>query len=141
MARLGQLNMIIGFAVLFFAASAGSFIAFDITEGFLKDKAILDSWKLLLMRSAHGHTNLFALVHIAFGLTLPYSSLSSKIKALQTVGLGLGTLAMSILMMLRAWQGPTEEIDVIAIVTGGFLSASLCAIASHCYGLLYKWKR
>lgn len=141
MPRLAQFNVTFGFFMLFLAASAGAFIADDMTAGYLKDKAILETWALLLTKSAHGHTNLFGLIHIAFGLTMPHSALSPKIKLLQTGGLALGTTAMAVLMLVRAKLGPTEALDVVGLLIGAMLSCALAALASHAAGLAAKMLR
>lgn len=141
MPRLSIFNMMFGFLVLSLAAAAGAFIATDITDGYLRDKALLETWQLLLSKSSHGHTNLFAMIHIALGLTLPYSLLSPRVKLLQTVGLGLGTLAMGPLMIARAYIGPTDGIDPNAVAIGIMLSCALAAIASHAAGLGAKLMR
>ncbi len=141
MPRLAQFNLTFGFFILFLAAAAGAFIADDMTTGYLKDKAILETWDLLLTKSAHGHTNLFALIHVAFGLTMAHSAFSLRIKLLQTVGLVLGTSAMAVLMLVRAKLGPTEDVDVVGILIGVLLSCALAAIASHAAGLAAKMLR
>lgn len=140
MPRLALLNMLIGFSVLALAAMAGAFIATDITQGYLRDKVVLESWALLLQKSAHGHTNLFALVHVCFGLTMPYSALPMRVKGWQTVGLALGTLGMAVGMTVRSFLGPTDGVDVAELAVGGMLSAALVAIASHAFGLAAKLK-
>ena len=61
-------------------AEAGGFVAFDITEAFLKNKNLLDCWQNVLLASSHGHTNLFTMIHIIFGLTVVYIRASTKIK-------------------------------------------------------------
>jgi hypothetical protein len=141
MNRIGILNMIIGFTILFLAASGGGFVAFDMTTGFLKDPAILESWELALLKSAHGHSNLFGMIHIMFGLTLPYSEFSSKWKKRQTLGLFLGSLAMGPGMMIRAFKGPTESTDLTGILIGIALSASLLTLVSHSAGLYSRLNR
>jgi hypothetical protein len=138
MPRLAILNMLIGFAVLTLAASAGAFIALDTTDAFLKDKAILDSWQMILQRSSHGHTNLFGLLHIAFGLTLPYSAWSLGVKKWQTVGLFLGTVAMGPVMIARSFMGPTSTLDGPEILMGVLLSAAFLTLLSHSAGLAKK---
>lgn len=138
MPRVAILNMVIGFAVLFVAAAAGAFIANDLTEAFLKDMELLNSWDAVLSRSAHGHTNLFAILHICFGLTIPYSLLSMRVKKLQTVGLFLGTFAMGPLMIIRAGMAPSDGFDPVSILIGLFLSCALAMLFSHAYGLAGK---
>jgi hypothetical protein len=135
MARLGLLNMLIGFVVLTCAAAAGAFVATETTTAILKDPEMLNAWGAILRRSAHGHANLFGMLHIAFGLTLPYSRWQTKTKALQTAGLFAGTAAMGIGLLLRAAWGATEAIDPIEIGVGVCLSAALLALASHAAGL------
>jgi hypothetical protein len=136
--RLGLLNMTIGFALIFLAAALGPFVATEITSGYLRDKALLETWRLLLQKSSHGHTNLFGMLHVAFGLTLPYSALSGRLKKLQTVGLVLGSCAMGPVLLVRAALGPVDGIDLTEIVAGAFLSCALAAIALHAYGLALK---
>ena len=138
MPRLGILNMLIGFSVLAFAAAAGAFLATDITAGYLHDKALLETWRLLLLKSAHGHTNLFGTLHVLLGLTLPYSALKPSVKKAQTIGLLLGTLAMGPGMMIRAFAGPFEGVDATEGVIGLMLTAALAALATHAYGLGLK---
>lgn len=138
MPQLAIVNMFIGFLVIFISASAGSFIAFDLTEAFVKNQEFLLSWELILKRSAHGHFNLFGLIHIVFGLTLSYSKLPNKVKKLQTLALGMGTLAMGPGLLLRAHQGPSLELDVLAVVVGTCACFALLAIVSHAFGLYVK---
>ena len=71
MSKVGLINFVIGFGVMFFAAASGGFVAFDLTEGFLKDNALLDTWQMTLLQSSHGHTNLFAMIHICLLYTSP----------------------------------------------------------------------
>lgn len=135
MPRLALVNMLIGFVVLTFVAAAGSFIATDLTQGYLRDPSSLESWQLLLAKSAHGHTNLFGMIHILFGLTLPYSLLSQRFKAMQTLGFGLGTFAMGPVMLVRGYVGPQDHIDLVEVCLGVMLSLALFAMASHAWGL------
>ena len=135
MPRLAIFNMMFGFLILSLAAAAGAFIATDISDGFLRDPAILDSWLLLLQRSAHGHTNLFGILHVVLGLTMPYSVLSPRSKLWQTIGLGLGSAAMGPGLMVRAYLGPAEGVDFTSAALGLMLSAALLALASHAFGL------
>lgn len=135
MRQIARLNMCVGFAVITIAAAAGSFIAHDMTESFLRDKTYLESWQMTLLQSAHGHTNLFGLLHIAYGLTCAYSLSSLKRKKLESLGLFCGTFAMAVLMLLRSYGGPTEKLDALEILTGVLLSCALVALASHSFGL------
>ena len=141
MPRLAVANMAIGFFVLFFAAAAGAFLASDITAGYLRDKAILDSWTLALSKSSHGHTNLFALTHVAFGLTMPYSTLSPRVKLWQTIGFAAGTVGMGPGMLVRAYIAPAAGLDAAQIVVGLLLSCALAAFFTHGYGLAAKAAR
>ena len=138
MARLGILNMFLGFLTLFLAACGGTFVAFDLTEGFLRDKSILGTWEMALLKSSHGHTNLFGLLQIAYGLTMPYSPLSERWKIYQTIGIFSGTLAMGPGMMIRAFQGPTESLDIVGCTIGLGLSLALISLFTHSISLAYK---
>ena len=138
MSRLSILNMALGFFVLFVAACAGAFVSFDMTQAYLKDTNQLASWQSTLLQSAHGHTNLFGLLHIALGLTFPYSPLSPRIKIAQTVGLFAGVMAMGPLMMIRSSYGPTESFEGIGLFIGALLSCSLLTLATHSAALIYR---
>jgi hypothetical protein len=139
MPRLNILNMAIGFTVLFFAACAGAFVSFDMTEAFLKDASLLHSWRATLEASAHGHTNLFAMLHILLGLTLSYSPLSQRMKALQTAGLFAGVIAMGPLMMIRASYGPSASLEGMGLMIGVLLSLALVTLATHAAALIYRF--
>lgn len=137
MQRIGILNMFIGFTLIFVAASAGAFVAVDATHRFL-DGTTVASWRDMLQASAHGHTSLFGLIHILFGLTIPYSTLSLGLKKIQTGGILCGALAMGPMMMIRAALGPTPTFEWNGLLIGALLSFALFAIAGHAYGLLTK---
>lgn len=139
MPRLSILNMAIGFMVLFFAACAGAFVSFDMTEAYLKDPTLLHTWQATLLASAHGHTNLFGMLHIALGLSFPYSPLAMKWKAWQTGGLFAGVIAMGPLMMIRASYGPSASLEGMGLLIGAFLSLSLLTLATHSAALAYRF--
>lgn len=138
MSRLGLVNILIGFTVLFLSASAGAFLANDITAAFLSDKELLNSWQLTLLRSAHGHFNLFGIVHVLLGLTLPYSPWSLLVKKLQTLGFFLATLAIGPGLMVRAYIKPSSELDAMGLLVGLCLSLGLVTLLSHAAGIAYK---
>jgi hypothetical protein len=138
MPKLALINIVIGFWLLFLAAAAGAFIATDLSSTYLADKAFHDTWLTMLTKSAHGHTNLFGLLHICYGLTLPHSPLALKWKSLQTFGLICGSFAMGPGLIIRGYQGPKPVIDPIAIVIGILLSAALAALFSHASALSSK---
>lgn len=140
MPRIALLNIMLGFTVLTITAAAGAFLATDITTAYVKDLALLGSWSLHLQRSAHGHTNLFGMLHVLLGLTLTYSIFSPRIKIWQTVGLTLGTLAMGPMMLIKATMAPVEGYDAIGLVIGAMLSAALAALATHALGVGLKLK-
>ena len=137
MPRLSLINMCIGFALVALSASAGAFVAVDLTQRFL-DGVTTSRWLEVLLATSHGHTSLFGLLHICFGLTLPYSLLNRQIKIIQTVGLGFGAIAMGPMMMVRAFLGPTSSTEWNGLVIGGLLSCALLAIFAHVFGLCLK---
>lgn len=141
MPRIGLLNMVVGFIFIFLSASAGFFLATEHTRIHIRDNTELLSWWVQLSASAHGHTNLFGMLHILFGLTFPYSVLNLKTKVIQSIGLLLGSFAMSILMFIRALSKPNLEYDALGIVTGVFLSAALISIVLQIFGLMTKCSR
>jgi hypothetical protein len=139
MPRLAIFNMFLGFFVLTLVAAAGSFIATDITVGYLQDQKSLETWRLLIAKSSHGHTNLFAMIHIMFGLTMPYSKLSNRVKKIQTIGLFLGVLGMGPVMLMRGYLGPVDRVDLVEVCLGTMLSCALLSLVSHAAGLGMKW--
>lgn len=140
--RVSLMNMVIGFWLIFLSSSGGIFLAQYHLEAHL-DGEVMEtlSWWMSLQRSAHGHTNLFGMLHILFGLTFPYSSLRSSTKILQSVCLGSGSLAMSALLLARSWQIPRGLYDPLGAVIGTCLSLSLVALVLQITGLTMKWYR
>ncbi len=141
MSRLSILNMALGFFVLFFAACAGAFVSFDMTQAFLHDLKQLNTWEMTLLQSSHGHSNLFGILHIVLGLTLPYSPLALRWKQMQTIGLFGGVLAMGPGMIMRALAGPSESFDALGLSIGVGLSMALVSIGTHAAALFYKLMR
>jgi hypothetical protein len=141
MSRLSILNMALGFLVLFFAACAGAFVSFDMTQAFLHDLKQLNTWEMTLLQSSHGHSNLFGLLHIVLGLTLPYSPLALRWKQMQTLGLFGGVLAMGPGMVMRAFAGPSESFDALGLAIGFGLSLALASLGTHAAALFYKIMR
>jgi hypothetical protein len=141
MSRLSILNMALGFMVLFFAACAGAFVAFDMTQAFLHDITQLETWEMTLLKSSHGHSNLFGLLHIVLGLTLPYSPLTLRWKTVQTVCMFGGVLAMGPGMVMRAMAGPSESFDALGLSIGVGLSMALVSLGTHTAALFYKLLR
>ncbi len=139
MSRLSIFNMAIGFLLLFFSACAGAFVSFDMTNAFLRDPTLLDSWQLTLLKSSHGHTNLFGMIHVLFGLTLPYSRLPESVKKYQTLGLCAGSFAMGPLMMIKAYSGPQDSFDPLGLLIGVCLSAALLVLGTHASALFYRF--
>lgn len=133
MPRLAIANMFFGFLVLFLAAAAGAIFSQSVTDAMLFKPELLQSWQMTLQRSAHAHTNLFAMIHVLFGLTLPYSSFGPFSKKWQSFGLFCGTFAMGPMMIYRSFAPPTREVqyDIATLVTGFLLAIALFAIASH----------
>jgi hypothetical protein len=129
------INMLIGFVVLATAAAAGAFVAGELTDAYVSDPALVTAWGPTLRASAHGHVNLFALTHVALGLTLPYSRFGAKVKLAQTIGLACGVVAMGPLMLWRAALGAPRGNDALGVAIGVLLALALAAIASHAAGL------
>lgn len=137
MSRLGITNMLIGFTLIFLAASGGVFIAIDTTQRFLEGQTQA-RWIELLQTASHGHTSLFGLIHIAMGVTLPYSLLKERWKLVQTALFFCGSMAMGPVMLYRASYGPSSSFEWNGILMGTLLSASLVAIVMHMAGLSMK---
>ncbi len=133
--------MITGFVIISLAAALGTFLATDMTEMFVHDPAALSTWNTTLQQSAHGHSNLFGMLHILFGLTMPYSVLSARTKALQSLGFLMGAMAMGPGMLLRANQMPSNDFDLSGVIIGLLLSGCFAAICLHIYGLTRKFMK
>jgi hypothetical protein len=137
--NLRLINISLGFFFLFASASGGFFLALLTQLGLDNDTQLLSSKLYIMQKSAHSHTNLFALIHIVFALTLNDSKLSDKIKKYQSYSLVAGTLSMSLMMLLRSFF--SKEIIVIKYTSAIFLCAYLLALLSHCYGVVRKLLR
>ena len=140
MPRIGLLNMVIGFMGVVFAASGGAFVAND-TARAIFDGTTTETWLMTLQRSAHGHTALFGVLHVLFGLTLPYSPLPARLKVWQTVGLSSGLMAMGPLMVWRSFGTATTDYSAVEVIIGTLLSCALLAIFSHAAGIFLKFLR
>jgi hypothetical protein len=141
MSQLNLWNIFFGFLVIFIASCAGVFLADEATKSYLYNQTLQSSWQQLILQSAHGHTNSFGMLHILLGLTFPYSKLSLKIKTLQTIGLGAGTFAMSILMFLKSRGEPVVGYDVLGLVIGVCLSLTFISLLVHCCGIALKLRK
>ncbi len=135
MSRIALFNLTIGFWTLFLAAACGAFLATDLTATYIAEKSISQTWSSVLLSSAHGHSNLFGLLHIVFGLTLPYSRIADRFKVLQTAGLVCGVVAMGPGMFLRSLKAPGNDSDPLGLILGALLSAALISLFSHAAAL------
>lgn len=139
MSRIAIANFLIGFVAISIAFCGGFFLATDAERAFLYDPSLMTGWQYTLLKSAHGHLNLFAYLHILFGLTLPYTSFSQRVKVWQSIGFAAGTIAMGGLLFLRAYDMPTlHGVDWLGGFIGVCLSATLASLLVHSYGLLIK---
>ncbi len=142
MSRIALANIFFGFVVIVLSSLAGFFLATEAEQAFLTDKHLVMAWEYTLFKSAHGHCNLFGLLHIAMGLSMPYARLSSRWQLIESGGLFLGSFTMGCLMMVRSLRGiPTPGSDWLGICIGLLLSASLAALLIHSYGLAKKLLR
>ncbi len=136
---LRVLNFFLGFSFLFIASSSGFFLAKESSYALLEAKEHLSSWVYVLQKSAHAHTNLFGLLHVAFGVSLTSSSLSFRFKFFQTLGFFSGSLAMSVLLFTRSYLSSHSSLSsLLSMVSAFFLACSLLALATHTFGLLKK---
>ena len=137
--NLIKLNLLIGFTAILFAASGGAFVANELTENFVNELIQQNhSWFVTMLRSAHGHTNLYGMLHILLGLTLNHSSCCAKTKKVQTGFMFCGTLAMSIGMLIQGFGAPSNSINVLTLVLGLGLALSVVSIVLHVFGILKK---
>lgn len=138
MQKIGIINILLGFITIVVSSCMGFFLVADAEKAFLVDTQILSSWSYTLFKSAHGHFNLFGMLHILMGLSFPYSKLPYRWLILQSLGLLMGTLTMGGLVLIRARIPPPQSLDLLGILIGCFLVCSLLSLMTHCYGLGLK---
>ena len=118
-----------GFGLIFLSSCLGFFV---------RQQVLIDpnpSWHLMLLRSAHGHGSLFGMVHILHSLTVPYSSCSEQAKEWQFGGLLMGSLGMSLLLVVESFLDAEPSINKVLIGTA--LSCWMCAVVWHTYGIAW----
>jgi hypothetical protein len=145
MPRIALWNLFFGFTLICFAAAAGALVANDLTNSFVDameaTRPAARDWMMTLQASAHGHSNLFGMLHIATGLTMPYARQNHTTRSLVTAGLTLGSIAMGPLMIWRSMIPPARDIDANGILIGICLSFALGALATHAAGLWQAFAR
>ncbi len=145
MPRIALWNLFFGFMLICFAAAAGALVANEMTNAFLDAlsgaRPPARDWMMTLQASAHGHTNLFGMLHIATGLTMPYARQGEGTRRLVTAGLTLGSIAMGPLLIWRSMIPPSRALDVNGLLTGICLSLALAAMAIHAAGLWQAFAR
>ncbi len=138
MSKVSLINVLIGWVGLVISAFAGVFIASDLSTEFINHSQMSETWKSVIIQSSHGHSNMFSMIHILFGLSLSYSVYSSRIKLIQTILLFMGLIAMGPLMYLRSNIKPTPDLGLVEVSIGICLSLSLLSMCSHCMGIASK---
>ena len=146
MPRIALWNILFGFVVICLAAASGAIVANDMSNAFLDTLSpgggASNDWTLTLQGSAHGHVNLFGMIHIALGLTMPHAHQTPRLRKVITAGLTMGSIAMGPLMIWRSFLLPTREIELNGIIIGIFLCCSLAALMAHTAGLWQAfWRR
>ena len=138
MSRLGLFNIFFGFMVVGVIGLSGAVMSVYTAEMILQRPQELLTWSAILQKSAHAHGNLFGMLHVLFGLTLPYSRAKIFTKKLQTFALMLGTFAAGPLMWLRSYS--SEGSFLVVLISVG-LSAFLLALFSHAGFLWQRLRR
>lgn len=143
MSRVAILNMVLGFWWIFLASCGGFFLAQYRQQVYISggDPIQLLEWWMVLQKSAHAHTNLFGMIHILVGLTMPYSLISKVLKICLTGGLAIGSFTMSILVFVHAHLLPETIYSWVSVMIGVGLSLWLVSVAIHVSGLMIKWQR
>ena len=135
MPRIALWNLFFGFLLVCIAAAAGPIIANDLTNNFaaqLQDGLPHSrDWLTTLQASAHGHLNLFGVLHVITGLTMPHARQTHKVRMFVTAGLGAGALAMGPLLLWRSHVTPAREIDPSGVAIGVLLVFALTALVTH----------
>ena len=142
MRKMATLNILLGFMLLFFLAMSGLFLRKEVVDQYLTAPEGLQSWRYMLMRSAHGHGNLFAMIQILYGVSLPYSRSKNTARIFQTTGFFLGACAMSVLVFLEAQAKPSAiGWSMNQLCIGTCISAWSIAMVWHSYGLASQFWR
>lgn len=136
MSSIARWNIIVGFSAIVFAAAGGFFLANEQAISFAQNSTSNTTWWYAVAASAHGHTNLFGILHVLFGLTLGMSYASPNLKKMQFIGLSLGTVAMSFLMVARSLSHPSTSFDFLGYLIGFMLSSTLISLSTHVMYLL-----
>lgn len=139
MSKLAKINICLGFWILFFSSLSGAFVATYLEEMLTQyEMQQISNWQLTLIRSAHGHSSLFGMLHILFGLTFSIASHSNRIENWLTMGLLSGSFSMAILLSLRSFQLEQSMMSGLGVLNGLLLSFALIAILVHALGLTKK---
>jgi len=141
MPRLALFNMTIGFFAMLIASAGGAILSSHLTELFAFAPEQASTWKATLQASSHGHFSLFGMMEICFGLTLPYSAATPRVKKIQTAGFLSGLIAMGPMLLIRAYQQPNPIADSVAYAIGILLVFYFLSMLSHTYYLCLKWLR
>ena len=136
MPRLALINMVIGFTIVFLSASFGTFIVVEMEEMFRSAPHLVNDWYMTLLQSSHGHSSLLGMIHVLFGLTLPYSQLSATVKFYQTLALLAGSLAMGPILALRAIAFIND--NLLVVISGLLLALFLFALIFHAFGIFLR---
>lgn len=141
MRGLAGLNIAAGFFVVGLISCFGAILSFDIADAVARSPTTLLQWQVVLQKSAHGHGNLFGMLHILFGSTLRYSLLPRKWKCWQSLGLFLGTLAAGPLMWFRSLSPQPGAPDLMTYIVSAFFAASLASIFSHSMAVFFASRK
>lgn len=141
MPRIALANCLFGFIAISLATASGFFVAREAEFAYASAGTMPATWQFVLMKSAHGHLNLYGMVHILFGLTISHSRLPSTLKLFQSWALAAGTLTMGLFVFLRSFTNGPLDSEMMGQVMGLLLSASLASMLSHCLGLGIKLAR
>lgn len=135
MPRIALWNMFFGFLVVCIAAAAGPLVANELTNAFMAQAeaghAAGRDWMLTIQSSAHGHMNLFGLLHVLAGLTMPSARQSRRTRLFVTAGISAGVVAMGPLMLWRSYLKPARDLDLNGVAIGACLALALLALAIH----------
>ena len=138
MSKVSLINILTGWIGMVMSAFAGVFLATDISTEFINHSEMSETWNQVILQSAHGHFNMFSMIHILFGLTLAYSPLSDRVKVVQTIFLSGGLIGMGPLMYIRSNIKPTPELGLVEASIGIALSMALLAMCLHSYAIATK---
>ena len=143
MSKPQLINFIIGYGLLILGVGIGGYVTNQIEESLLyQNPSQLMVLKLAIMKSSHGHTNLFGMLHILVALSFPYLLFPRRMLWWITGGLSLGSFGMSVLLLTKSFfLFDAKMTGYLSIGIGLCLTGALLAIMTCFVGMVGRLAR